>query len=314
MAESTRPARLWYQSFVHPVEQAPYITQLQGELDAAAGPGIKFEVHGLDPPDHLFHPLTEFRCAAHAIRNALEAERAGYDAFVIGHFQEPGLLEIRGALEIPVIGLGEANLLAGLSMGGKLGLVTIDPIFIDWHERQVRAHGLERRVAGVRAIHMDLPAFMSAFTDDASYAKACAHFVEQVRPLVAAGAEVIIPAGGLPMLLLPVNVHSSSTARWYSTASRSWQRPPRWRLHCAASPDRWSVAAALTPRRPPNAWRNFCAIGGDDCFLQARIAAVTPPRVPRRYGPPAPAGRAARRSLCRSRRSACRRPASPSSR
>jgi Asp/Glu/hydantoin racemase len=201
MAESTRPARLWYQSFVHPVEQAPYITQLQGELDAAAGPGIKFEVHGLDPPDHLFHPLTEFRCAAHAIRNALEAERAGYDAFVIGHFQEPGLLEIRGALEIPVIGLGEANLLAGLSMGGKLGLVTIDPIFIDWHERQVRAHGLERRVAGVRAIHMDLPAFMSAFTDDASYAKARAHFVEQVRPLVAAGAEVIIPAGGLPMLL-----------------------------------------------------------------------------------------------------------------
>ena len=28
-----------------------------------------------------------------------------------------------------------------------------------------------------------------------------ADFIEQVRPLVAAGAEVIIPAGGLPMLL-----------------------------------------------------------------------------------------------------------------
>jgi Asp/Glu/hydantoin racemase len=201
MAESSRPARLWYQSFVHPVEQAPYIKRLQASLDAAAGPGIAFEVHGLDPPDHLFHPLTEFRCAAQAIRNALEAERAGYDAFVIGHFQEPGLLEIRGALDIPVIGLGEANLLAGLSMGGRLGLVTIDPVFIDWHVRQVKAHGLEQRVAGVRAVHMDLPAFMGAFTDDASYAKARADFVEQVRPLVAAGAEVIIPAGGLPMLL-----------------------------------------------------------------------------------------------------------------
>ena len=71
------------------------------------------------------------------IRNALEAERAGYDAFVIGHFQEPGLLEIRGAVDFPVIGLGEATFLAALSMGRKLGLVTIDPIFIDWHERQV---------------------------------------------------------------------------------------------------------------------------------------------------------------------------------
>src|SRR6185369_12854722 len=201
MAEPSRPARLWYQSFVHPVEQAPYIERLQGLLDASSSPGIKFEVHGLDPPDHLFHPLTEFRCAAQAIRNALEAERAGYDGFVIGHFQEPGLLEIRGALDIPVIGLGEVNLLAALSMGRRIGLVTIDPIFIDWHERQVRGYGLEQRVTGVRAIQLDLPGFMSAFTDEAQYAKVRANFIDQLRPLVASGAEVIIPAGGLPMLL-----------------------------------------------------------------------------------------------------------------
>jgi len=201
MAEPTRPARLWYQSFVHPIEQAPYIDRLQALLDSVAGPGIRFEVHGLDPPDHLFHPLTEFRCAAQTIRIALEAERAGYDGFVIGHFQEPGLLEIRGAVDIPVVGLGEAALLAALSMGGRLGLVTIDPVFIDWHERQVRAHGLGQRVAGVRAIKMDLPGFMRAFTEEASYAQVRADFEQQVRPLVAAGAEVIIPAGGLPMLL-----------------------------------------------------------------------------------------------------------------
>ena len=201
MAKPTRSARLWYQSFVHPIQQAPYIERLQGLLDLVASPEIRFEVHGLDPPDHLFHPLTEFRCAAQTIRNALEAERAGYDAFVIGHFQEPGLLEIRGAIDIPVIGLGEANLLAALSMGRRLGLVTIDPVFIDWHERQIRAYGLEQRVAGVRAIHVDLAGFMSAFADEASYAKVRAEFVAQVRPLVAAGAEVILPAGGLPMLL-----------------------------------------------------------------------------------------------------------------
>jgi allantoin racemase len=201
MAEPSRPAKIWYQSFVHPVEQAPYIERLQIFLDAAANSGNRFEVHGLDPPDHYFHPLTEFRCAAQTIRNALEAERAGYDAFVIGHFQEPGLLEIRGAVDIPVIGLGEAAMLAALSMGGRLGLVTIDPVFIDWHERQVRAQGLDARVAGVRAIKIDLPGFMRAFTEEASYAKVRVDFIEQVRPLVAAGAEVIIPAGGLPMLL-----------------------------------------------------------------------------------------------------------------
>ena len=200
MAEPSH-ARLWYQSFVHPTEQAPYIERLQAALDTAASPGIRFEVHGLDPPDRHFHPLTEFRCAAQTIRNALEAERAGYDAFVIGHFQEPGLLEIRGAVDIPVIGLGEANLLTALSMGRTLGLVTISPVFIEWHERQVRAHGLNERVVGVRAIQMDLAGFMRAFTDDADYRRVRADFMEQVRPLVEAGAEVIIPCGGLPMLL-----------------------------------------------------------------------------------------------------------------
>src|SRR5205823_15043432 len=78
---------------------------------------------------------------------------------------------------------------------------TIDPVFIEGHERQVRGHGIGQRVAGVRALRMDMPGFMRAFDDEEAYAQARADFVEQMRPLVAAGAEVIIPAGGLPMLL-----------------------------------------------------------------------------------------------------------------
>jgi len=194
-------ARVWYQSFVHPIEQAPYIERLQTLLNEVAGSGARFEVHGLDPPDHSFHPLTEFRCAAQVIGNALQAEKAGYDAFVLGHFQEPGLLEIRSSVDIPVIALGEANLLAALSMGQRVGLVTIDPIFIAWHDRQVRGHGLGDRYVGTTALKMDLPRFMAAFADEQTYAAVRDEFVAEVRPLVAAGAEVIIPAGGLPMLL-----------------------------------------------------------------------------------------------------------------
>lgn len=201
MREDTPSLRVWYQSFIHPAEQAAYMDRLQALLDVVASPGVRFEVHGLDPPDRYFHPLTELRCATQVIRLALEAERAGYDAFVVGHFQEPGLLEIRTAVDIPVIGLGEATLLAGLTMGRKIGLVTIDPLFIDWHERQVRAHAIEARIAGIHALQMNLQRFMKAFSEDTTYAEVRAEFVDQVRPLVAAGAEVIVPAGGLPMLL-----------------------------------------------------------------------------------------------------------------
>jgi Asp/Glu/hydantoin racemase len=194
-------ARIWYQSFVDPEGQAPYIERLQRTLDELAAPGVAFTVHGLSPPDRHFHPLTEFRCAAQTIRNAIAAERGGYDAFVIGHFQEPGLIETRGSVDIPVVALGESVLLAACTMGHKIGLVTIDPVFIPWHEQQVARHRLEQRVVGVRAIHANLETFMRAFTEEAAYRAAREEFVAAVRPLVAAGAEVIIPAGGLPMLL-----------------------------------------------------------------------------------------------------------------
>ncbi|WP_336492950.1 aspartate/glutamate racemase family protein, partial [Methylobacterium nigriterrae] len=101
-----------------------------------SSPGTIVEVHGIGPPDRYFHPLTEFRCADQTIRNALRASEHGFDAFVIGHFQEPGLTECRGTVDIPVVGLGEASLLYGCTLGRKIGLVTIDPVFTPWHEEQ----------------------------------------------------------------------------------------------------------------------------------------------------------------------------------
>ncbi|HWA81690.1 MAG TPA: hypothetical protein VG848_15435 [Acetobacteraceae bacterium] len=61
--------------------------------------------------------------------------------------------------------------------------------------------GLSQRVGGVAAIQADLPRFMRAFTDPDEYAKVREDFMQQVRPLLARGCDVLIPAGGLPTLL-----------------------------------------------------------------------------------------------------------------
>ena len=193
--------RVWYQSFVDPAEQAPYMDRLRWRLQGLTAQDATVEVHGISPPDRHFHPITEFRCAQQTIRAAIEAERAGCDAFVIGHFQEPGLTECRGAVDIPVIGLGEATLLFACSIGRRIGLVTIDPVFIPWHEEQVIRHGLSQRVGGVAAISADLARFMRAFTDPVECAAIRAEFASRVRPLLERGCDVLVPAGGLPMLL-----------------------------------------------------------------------------------------------------------------
>jgi Asp/Glu/hydantoin racemase len=202
MGKAAGRKRIWYQSFVDPAEQAPYIDRLRARLQALAAPGIEIDLHGMTPPDRHFHPLTEFRCAQATIQAALRAETEGCAAFIIGHFQEPGLTECRGAVDIPVIGLGEATMLFACSLARRIGLVTIDPIFVPWHEEQIARHGLDRRVIGVTAIRADLPRFMRAFTDEDEHRSVLADFAAQVRPLIARGAELLIPAGGLPMLLL----------------------------------------------------------------------------------------------------------------
>jgi allantoin racemase len=199
---AVKPARIWYQSFVDPIEQRPYILQLQERLTAFAAPHITYVVHGISPPDRHLSSLTEFRCAGQAIRNAIQAQQEGYDGYVIGHFQEPGLIESRSCLDIPVIGLGEASVLYACTLGRTFGLVTINPSFIPWHRDQIIRLGLTQRCVGVRAVETQVATYMEAFESDDAYRRVKDDYCRQSALLVEAGAEVIIPAGGLPMLLL----------------------------------------------------------------------------------------------------------------
>src|SRR2546430_2345784 len=84
-------ARLWYQSFTDPDVDAPYFRRLGEYIQSVTGAGFESVVHGIQPGDRYLHPITEFRCAAQVIANALAAQEEGYDAVVIGHFQEPAL-------------------------------------------------------------------------------------------------------------------------------------------------------------------------------------------------------------------------------
>lgn len=195
--------RIRWQSFVDPELHADYFGLLGHQLDTAAGDGVTFEVVGMRPPDIELHKLSEMRCAAQAVRNAMQAERDGCDAFLIGHFQDSGLHEARASTGIPVLGLGETTMLHACTLGHRIGLVTIDPYFIPWHQDQVVRYGLERRVIDVRAMRsFGVADYARACVDEDVFAQILAEFERAAEPLLDAGAEVLIPAGGLPALVL----------------------------------------------------------------------------------------------------------------
>ena len=193
--------RILWQGFTHPAVHGAYIARLTDYLAAVADPGTEFEFAGVWPPDRHVHRMSELRCAVQAVRSMIEREDE-FDGMILGHFQDAGLWDARAALDLPVVGLGESAMLHACTLGWRIGLITIDPIFVRWHEEQVRQYGLETRVVGVRAMRTSVDLYMRAFEQEDAYQEVRRQFEQQARPLVDAGVEVLVPAGGLPALLL----------------------------------------------------------------------------------------------------------------
>jgi Asp/Glu/hydantoin racemase len=195
--------RIRWQSFIDPAQHREYFDLLQAQLNQTAGTDVTYEVIGMDPPDTELHRLSETRCGVKAVANAIEAEEQGYEAFLIGHFQDSGLHEARSAVNIPVLGLGETSMLHACTLGQRAGLVTIAPIFIAWHQEQIARYGLTERVIGVTAMQeLAVSDYVAACARDDAFDRVLAQFEAAARPLIEAGAEVLIPAGGLPALVL----------------------------------------------------------------------------------------------------------------
>ena len=195
--------KIWYQSFAS-FERLPHYGRAIGEfLGKLSNERVSFEVHGLETGG----VGDEYRVFEHfdtgqVIKNALVAGRKGFQAYAIGNILDPGLFECRQISQIPVLGLCEASLLVSSLMGRKFSLITVNEHFIPRIEENVRRYGLWERLKGIRTMQLEVEELDAAYTDAVIRKGIVDRFIERVRPLVREGAEVVIPAGGVAMLLL----------------------------------------------------------------------------------------------------------------
>ena len=193
--------KILYQSYVNKTVSAPYLRHLEDYLNQVKRNDTEIVIGEMEPADKYAHPFVEYACGYRAIQKVYEAEKAGFDAVILGHFQDSGLAEAKAIVDIPVVGLGESSLLYACTLARKIGLITISPRFIPVHEEQVTRHGLDKRVIGIHAIEYKPSELTSAFDDTAAIEGIVDSFRRQAQIVVDAGAQIIIPAGGIPMLL-----------------------------------------------------------------------------------------------------------------
>jgi len=155
---------------------------------------FRFSRWGLTGMEAIFYNYIDYldtRLAFHAAANAKEE---GFDAVMIACFGDPMLWEIRQALDIPVVSIGESSMLLATVMGYKFGVVTISPLNIIGQEHHIAKYGLRERSVGVRAIPESGDEQVMAM-QDARHTIEC--FKKVARELIADGAEVIIPGCAL---------------------------------------------------------------------------------------------------------------------
>lgn len=201
MNAPTKKFRIWAQGATDQIGHRSYLSHLLPHMQACLDPAFELAFHTITPSVTTVHALSEFRFSREVIKGALQAEQDGCDVFFMNHFQDVGLYDARASVNIPVLGLGETTMLHACTLGRRLGLIAINPAFIPTHADQVARYGLQQRVAGIRCINANISDYMEAFTSPEKKAELGAIFQREARRLMDAGADVIVPTGGIPMML-----------------------------------------------------------------------------------------------------------------
>ena len=205
--------RIWHQSITDLTQLPGYANRLAEHARLILGPETVVDVHGLRPGTYPIGmapiDMSRYRWAHHLgavqiVENVMRAEREGYDAVAISCFLDPGLEEARGVVEIPVVSSCETALLVSSTVGRAFGLLTIDEAMAAVLRRLVRQYGFADRVTAIEALQPE----MTEYELDAAFAgspELTRRFSEHAARLIAAGADVIIPARGVMNTVLAVN-------------------------------------------------------------------------------------------------------------
>lgn len=132
----------------------------------------------------------EAMIGAYATAQAAAEHIDGHDAVIVAAFGDPGLAALREVLPVPVLGMTESALASACLLGHRFSIVAISQRIQAWYREEVERHGLQGRLASIRALDESLKDIGQLQQDHAEALLAlCESAVKDD------GAEVIIIAG-----------------------------------------------------------------------------------------------------------------------
>jgi allantoin racemase len=197
--------KLWYQSMSRTQAWGEYHPVLRRIVDKVKDINTTIEIHGITKIGGVTdqYRYLEYLETGEVLENVQRAQDEGFDAFLIGNIADPGIRECREIATIPVLGLCESAMHLACMMGANFSLVTLNEKFTARIVENVDRAGLRSRLNGVARLKMDrILDLKEGFTNPQARQQIIEEFLKCAGTLVEAGAEVVIPAGGVAMALL----------------------------------------------------------------------------------------------------------------
>ena len=127
----------------------------QQNLAARARTGTTVDVECLEevfPLPYNTYQYNMVKVIDGTVERAIRAEAEGYDALVISCMLDPGLIQTRGVVDIPVVGTLEATAHVASMMGNRFSVINADRTVCAQMERLLTFYGLRDKVASLRSI------------------------------------------------------------------------------------------------------------------------------------------------------------------
>jgi allantoin racemase len=149
---------------------------------------IKWCKKGYSDPDYVF---SEAYNKIQIVKEVYEAEKNGYDAAIVGCFLDPGLIEARSIVNIPISGACESAVLLASCLGAKFSIILMSPQTGPYQEEYIK--NISPKLVSVKKWELQVPeAVASVYADPKKLINEFKKLAE--KAIKDDNAEVIIPA------------------------------------------------------------------------------------------------------------------------
>jgi allantoin racemase len=140
---------------VVPLAHTRFNQEAKDEFANCAAAGAEISVVNLDEgPQSIESECEEALVVPDFLRKAKDAEISGCDAIICDCFGDPGVHAAREAVDIPVIGPGEASMLLAAGLGQRFSVVTVLRQVFPLIEAVAWRAGVERKMASIRSVEI----------------------------------------------------------------------------------------------------------------------------------------------------------------